>query len=49
MSRLQQTDGLTEEQTELVKLVREFVNEQIIPVATSSSTRTSTPPTSSRA
>ncbi|KRF22100.1 acyl-CoA dehydrogenase family protein [Phycicoccus sp. Soil802] len=33
MSRLQQTDGLTEEQTELVKLVREFVNEQIIPVA----------------
>ncbi len=34
MSRLQQTDGLTEEQTELVKLVREFVDEQIIPVAT---------------
>ena len=34
MARLQQTDGLTEEQTELVKLVREFVNEQIIPVAT---------------
>ena len=33
MSRLQQTDGLTEEQMELVKLVREFVNEQIIPVA----------------
>jgi alkylation response protein AidB-like acyl-CoA dehydrogenase len=33
MSRLQQTDGLTEEQTELVKLVREFVNEQVIPVA----------------
>lgn len=33
MSRLQQTDGLTDEQTELVKLVREFVNEQIIPVA----------------
>ena len=33
MSRLQQTDGLTEEQIELVKLVREFVNEQIIPVA----------------
>ena len=33
MSRLQQTDGLTEEQTELVKLVHEFVNEQIIPVA----------------
>ena len=34
MSRLQQTDGLTEEQGELVKLVREFVEEQIIPVAT---------------
>jgi alkylation response protein AidB-like acyl-CoA dehydrogenase len=33
MSRLQSTDGLTEEQTELVKLVREFVDEQIIPVA----------------
>jgi alkylation response protein AidB-like acyl-CoA dehydrogenase len=33
MSRLQQTDGLTEEQTELIKLVREFVDEQIIPVA----------------
>ncbi|MDO5502446.1 MAG: acyl-CoA dehydrogenase family protein [Actinomycetia bacterium] len=33
MSRLQTTDGLTEEQTELIKLVREFVNEQIIPVA----------------
>ncbi|MDU0314826.1 acyl-CoA dehydrogenase family protein [Phycicoccus sp. M110.8] len=33
MSRLQTTDGLTEEQTELVKLVREFVDEQIIPVA----------------
>ncbi|GAB95996.1 alkylation response protein AidB-like acyl-CoA dehydrogenase [Kineosphaera limosa] len=34
MSRLQQTDGLTEEQAELIKLVREFVDEQIIPVAT---------------
>src|SRR5262245_38433912 len=34
MSRLQQTDGLTEEQTELIKLVREFVDEQILPVAT---------------
>ena len=33
MSRLQQTDGLSDEQVELVKLVREFVNEQIIPVA----------------
>jgi len=34
MSRLQQTEGLTEEQDELVKLVREFVEEQILPVAT---------------
>jgi alkylation response protein AidB-like acyl-CoA dehydrogenase len=34
MSRLQQTEGLTEEQSELIKLVREFVDEQIIPVAT---------------
>jgi alkylation response protein AidB-like acyl-CoA dehydrogenase len=34
MSRLQTTDGLTDEQHELVKLVREFVDEQIIPVAT---------------
>jgi alkylation response protein AidB-like acyl-CoA dehydrogenase len=33
MSRLQTTDGLTDEQTELLKLVREFVDEQIIPVA----------------
>ncbi|WP_432825521.1 acyl-CoA dehydrogenase family protein [Dactylosporangium sp. CA-092794] len=30
---LQQTDGLTEDQQDLLKLVREFVNEQIIPVA----------------
>jgi alkylation response protein AidB-like acyl-CoA dehydrogenase len=34
VSRLQTTDGLTEEQQELVKLVREFVEEQILPVAT---------------
>ena len=34
MSRLQTTDGLTEEQHELVELVREFVEEQILPVAT---------------
>ncbi len=33
MSRLQQTDGLSEEQTELLKLVRQFVDEQILPVA----------------
>src|SRR5690348_8115214 len=33
MSRLQTTDGLTDEQTELLKLVRQFVDEQIIPVA----------------
>jgi alkylation response protein AidB-like acyl-CoA dehydrogenase len=34
MSRLQQTDGLTEEQQDLLKLVRQFVDEQILPVAT---------------
>ncbi len=34
MSRLQTTDGLTDEQVELVKLVRQFVEEQILPVAT---------------
>lgn len=34
MSRLQRTEGLTEEQSELIKLVREFVEEQILPVAT---------------
>ena len=33
MSRLQTTDGLTEEQQDLLKLVKEFVDEQIIPVA----------------
>src|SRR5580765_5119464 len=33
MSRLQTTDGLTEEQQDLLGLVREFVEEQIIPVA----------------
>ncbi len=33
MSRLQTTDGLTEEQVELLALVREFVDEQVIPVA----------------
>ena len=34
MSRLQQTEGLTEDQSEILKTVREFVEEQIIPVAT---------------
>lgn len=34
MGRIQTTDGLTEEQQELIKLVREFVDEQIIPVTT---------------
>jgi alkylation response protein AidB-like acyl-CoA dehydrogenase len=33
MARLQHTEGLTDEQRELLKLVREFVDEQIIPVA----------------
>jgi len=34
MGRLQHTDGLTEVQQEILGAVREFVNEQIIPVAT---------------
>src|SRR5471030_2845493 len=33
MARLQHTEGLTDDQIELVKLVRKFVDEQIIPVA----------------
>lgn len=33
MPRLCQTDGLTEDQTEILKAVRQFVDEQIIPVA----------------
>ena len=34
MARLQQTEGLSDEQGELLALVREFVDEQILPVAT---------------
>ena len=34
MGRLQHTDGLTEDQVELLSLVRQFVDEQILPVAT---------------
>jgi alkylation response protein AidB-like acyl-CoA dehydrogenase len=34
MARLCQTDGLTEDQTEILKAVRQFVEEKIIPVAT---------------
>jgi alkylation response protein AidB-like acyl-CoA dehydrogenase len=34
MDRLAQTDGLTDVQQEILKTVREFVDEQIIPVAT---------------
>ena len=34
MGRLCQTDGLTEDQTEILKAVRTFVEEKIIPVAT---------------
>ena len=33
MPRLCQTDGLSEDQSEIVKAVRQFVDEQIIPVA----------------
>ncbi|MXG89630.1 acyl-CoA dehydrogenase family protein [Nocardioides flavescens] len=34
MVRLCETDGLSEDQTEILKAVRQFVDEQIIPVAT---------------
>src|SRR5919106_3703344 len=34
MPRLCETDGLTEDQTDILKAVRQFVDEQIIPVAT---------------
>jgi alkylation response protein AidB-like acyl-CoA dehydrogenase len=34
MGRLCETDGLTEDQTEILKAVRTFVEEQILPVAT---------------
>jgi alkylation response protein AidB-like acyl-CoA dehydrogenase len=34
MGRLCQTDGLTEDQTEILKAVRQFTEEKIIPVAT---------------
>jgi alkylation response protein AidB-like acyl-CoA dehydrogenase len=34
MARLCQTDGLTEEQREILKAVRQFVDEKILPVAT---------------
>jgi len=34
MGRLQHTDGLTDDQLELLALVREFVDEKVLPVAT---------------
>src|SRR3989337_554078 len=34
MGRLCQTEGLTEEQTEIIRAVRQFVDEKILPVAT---------------
>src|SRR6476469_4292204 len=34
MTRLCQTEGLSEDQTEILKAVRQFVDEKIIPVAT---------------
>ncbi|UER55013.1 acyl-CoA dehydrogenase [Kineosporiaceae bacterium SCSIO 59966] len=34
MGRLQHTEGLTEDQQELLALVRQFVDEQVLPVAT---------------
>jgi alkylation response protein AidB-like acyl-CoA dehydrogenase len=33
MGRLCETEGLTDEQEEILKLVRQFVDEKIIPVA----------------
>lgn len=38
MTRLCQTDGTTENHTEIVKAVRQFVDEKIIPVAQLKST-----------
>ena len=49
MARLCETDGLTDDQTEILKAVRQFVEKEILPVATESSTPTSTPPRSSKA
>ena len=34
MGRLVNTEGLTEEQTEILKVVRQFVEKEILPVAT---------------
>ena len=34
MGRLCQTDGLTDDQTEILKAVRQFVEKEILPVAT---------------
>ena len=34
MTRLTQTDGLTDEQRDILGAVREFVDEEILPVAT---------------
>ena len=34
MGRLCQTDGLTDDQTEILKAVRSFVEREILPVAT---------------
>jgi hypothetical protein len=48
MGRLAQTDGLTEFEQDILATVRDFTNREIIPVATDSSTGTSTRPRSSR-
>ena len=48
MGRLCQTDGLTDDQTEILKAVRSFVEREILPVATELEHATSTPPRSSR-
>ena len=50
MGRLAQTEGLTDDQREILKAVRDFVDDEIIPDAPpSSSTPTSTRRRSSRA
>ncbi len=48
MVRLAQTEGLTEFQQEILATVRDFIDKEIIPVATELEHLTSIPPRSSR-
>ena len=48
MGRLCQTEGLTDIQHEILKTVRDFVDKEILPVATELEHATSTRPRSSR-